>query len=328
MTKNLRALIVGVVLLPPAFNAQAQQAKRVHRIGILSSSYTSSSSPNVQAFRQALRGLGRVEGKDIEIEPQNAEGKQQRLTELANDMVRRKVDVIVTVDSLGTQASRQATKAIPIVMTQVGDAVGTGLVDSLARPGANVTGLTQLQPEISGKRLELLNETFPKVVRVIVLYDPSSQSNVLGLQEIQSAARASGLMVQPWEVRGLEDFDRAFSKMTRERGDALMTIRNPLVGGTYLKHTVELAAKSRLPAIYDGRDFVEAGGLMSYAANFTEMWRRAATFVDKILKGAKPADLPVEQPTKFEFVINLKTAKQIGLTIPPNVLARADKVIR
>jgi putative ABC transport system substrate-binding protein len=185
-----------------------------------------------------------------------------------------------------------------------------------------------LQPEISGKRLELLKETFPKVVRVTVLYDPSSQSNVLGLQEIQSAARASGLMVQAWEVRGLEDFDKAFSRMTRERGDALMTIRNPLVGGTYLKHTVELAAKSRLPAIYDGRDFVELGGLMSYAANFTEMWRRAATFVDKILKGAKPADLPVEQPTKFEFVINLKTAKQIGLTIPPNVLARADKVIR
>ena len=328
MSRKIFICLLTTISLTTVIRAEAQQAKRAQRVVILSSSYTSSRSPNVQAFRQALRELGHVEGKDIEIEHRNAEGKAERLTAFAAEMVRLKVNVIVTIDSQGTQVSREASQTIPIVMTQIGDAVGTGLVDSLARPGANVTGLTQLQPEISGKRLELLNESFPKVVRVTVLYDPSSQSNVLGLQEIQSAARASGLTVQPWEVRGLEDFDRAFSKMTRERGDALMTIRNPLVGGTYLKHTVELAAKNRLPAIYDGRDFVELGGLMSYAANFTEMWRRAATFLDKILSGAKPADLPVEQPTKFEFVINLKTAKQIGLTIPPNVLARADKVIR
>ena len=322
------SILLGVVLLAVAVIGEAQQPNKGRRIVILSASYTSSSSTNVRAFRQALRELGYVEGKDIDIEHRNAEGKPERLSEIAAELTRLKVDAIVTVDSQGTEALGKSTQTIPIVMTQIGDAVGAGIVESLARPGGNITGLSQMQPEISGKRLDLLRETFPKVSRVTVLHDPTSRSNLLGLKEIQTAARSLGLIVQPREVRGPEDVHGAFSAMARARGDAFMTIRNPLVGGVHLKRIVELAATSRLPAMYDGRDFVEAGGLMSYAADFTEMWRRAAAYVDKILKGAKPADLPVEQPTKFEFVINLKTAKQIGLTIPPNVLARADKVIK
>jgi putative tryptophan/tyrosine transport system substrate-binding protein len=326
MKKSLVALIVA--LITSRVSVEAQQSKRLQRIVVLSASYTSSKSANVQAFRQALHELGYIEGKDIHIEHRNAEGKAERLNELAAELVRLKVDVIVTLDTPGTQVSKKATQTIPIVMTQIGDAVGAGFVDSLAKPGGNITGLTQMMPELSGKRLELIKETFPNVARVIVLHDPSNRSNLFGLKEVQSAARPLGLIVQPWEVRGPEDFDRAFSTMVRDRGDALMTIRNPLVGGLYLKRTVELAGKGRLPAMYDGSDYVEAGGLMSYAVNFTDLWRRAATYVDKILKGAKPADLPVEQPRTFELVINLKTAKQIGLTIPPNVLARADKVIK
>jgi len=325
--KPIIILLVGLALASVHL-VDAQPLKKVHRIAILSASYASSRSINVQAFRLALHELGYMEGKDIHIEHRNAEGKLERLSELAAELVRLKVDVIVTTDSQGTQVSGKATQTIPIVMTQVGDAVGAGIVESLARPGGNITGLTQMQPEISGKRLELLRETFPKVSRVTVLHDPTSRSNLLGLKEIQTVARSLGLIVQPREVRGPEDVDGAFSAMARERGDALMTIRNPLVGGIHLKRIVELAAKSRLPAMYDGRDFVEVGGLMSYAANFTEMWRRAAIYVDKILKGRKPADLPVEQPTKFEFIINLKAAKQFGLTIPPNVLVRADRVIK
>jgi len=328
MSGKIFIWLLTTVLLSSALPSEAQQAKKVRRIAVLSASYTSSSSSNVRAFRQALRELGYIEGKDIDIEHRNAEGKPERLSELAAELVRLKVDVIVTVDAQGTQVSGKATQTIPIVMTQIGDAVGAGIVASLARPGGNITGLTQMQPEISGKRLDLLKESFPKVSRVTVLHDPTSRSNLLGLKEIQTAAHSLGLIVQPREVRGPEDVDGAFSVMARDRGDALMTIRNPLVGGIHQKRIVELAAKRRVPAMYDGRDFVEVGGLMSYAANFAEMWRRAATYVDKLLKGAKPADLPVEQPTKFEFIINLKAAKQIGLTIPPNVLVRADKVIK
>src|ERR1043166_7736713 len=319
MKGKITILTVSALLLALCSSAEAQQVKRVRRVAILSASYTSSNYGAVQAFRQLLRDLGHVDGKNIKIEHRNAEGTPGRLEEITAELVRSKVDVIVTVDGIGTQVAGKATQTIPIVMTQVGDAVGAGLIDSLARPGGNITGLTQMQPEISGKRLELLRDTFPKIARVTVLYDPTSQSNLLGLKEIQSAARSLGLITEPREVRGTEDVNGAFSVMARERGDALMTIRNPLVGGIHLKRIVELAVKSRVPAMYDGKDFVEAGGLMSYAANFTEMWRRAATYVDKILKGAKPADLPVEQPTKFELIINLKTAKEIGLTIPPNV---------
>jgi putative ABC transport system substrate-binding protein len=328
MSGKIFIWLLTTALLSSALPSEAQQVKKVRRIAVLSASYTSSSSSNVRAFRQALRELGYIEGKDIDIEHRNAEGKPERLSELAAELVRLKVDVIVTVDAQGTQVSGKATQTIPIVMTQIGDAVGAGIVASLARPGGNITGLTQMQPEISGKRLDLLKESFPKVSRVTVLHDPTSRSNLLGLKEIQTAAHSLGLIVQPREVRGPEDVDGAFSVMARDRGDALMTIRNPLVGGIHQKRIVELAAKRRVPAMYDGRDFVEVGGLMSYAANFAEMWRRAATYVDKLLKGAKAADLPVEQPTKFEFVINLKTAEQISLTIPPNVLARADRVIR
>jgi ABC-type uncharacterized transport system substrate-binding protein len=328
MKEKIVFYLLAPILLTTVALVGAQQPKRVHRIAILSASSASSRSINVRAFRQALHELGYMEGKDIHIEHRNAEGKPERLRELAAELVRLKVDVIVTTDTQGTQVSGKATQTIPIVMTQTGDAVGAGIVESLARPGGNITGLTQMQAELSGKRLELIKETFPKVARVTILFDPTNRSNLFGLKEVQTAAGPLGLIVQSWEVRGPEDFDKAFSAMTRERGDALMTIRNPLVGGLYLKRTVELAGKSRLPAMYDGRDFVEAGGLMSYAVNFTDLWRRAASYVDKILKGAKPADLPVEQPTKFELVINLKTAKQIDLTIPPNVLARADRVIQ
>ena len=324
---------VGLVALVFTFAfsgalAHAQQAKKIQRIIILSSSHTPSTSSSVRAFREVLQELGHVDGKDVAIEHRNAEGKADRLAEIVAELVRVKVDVIVTIDSQGTQAAGKATQSIAIVMTQIGDAVGAGIVKSLANPGGNITGLTQLQPEISGKRLDLLRETFPKVTHVTVFFDPTNQSNIFGLKEIQTAARAMGLTVRPQEVTGADDIDRGFAAMAKQRGHALMTIRNPLVGGVHLKRIVELAAKSRLPAIYDGRDYVEAGGLMSYAASFTDLWRRAAVYVDKILKGAKPADLPVEQPMRFEFIVNLKTAKQIGLTIPPNVLVRADRVIR
>ncbi len=326
MKKNFIALLIA--LITSSVSAQAQQPKRPQRIVVLSASHTSSKSASVQAFRQALHELGYTEGRDIQIEHRNAEGNAERLDELATELAHLKVDVIVTLDTPGTQASRKATQTIPIVMTQIGDAIVAGFVDSLAKPGGNITGLTQMMPELSGKRLELIKEAFPTVQRVNVLYDPTNRSNSFGLKEVQTAARPLSLVIQPWEIRGPADFDRAFSGMARDRGDALMTIRNPLVGGLYLKRTVELAGKARLPAMYDGSDYVESGGLMSYAVNFTDLWRRAATYVDKILKGTKPAELPVEQPTKFELVINLKTAKEIGLTIPPTVLARADKVIR
>jgi len=309
--------------------AEAQQPKKVPRIGYLSAgSGAAEHSPRAEAFRQGLRDLGYVEGKNIAIEHRGAEGKLARLPDLAAELVAIKVDVIVTGGNSAIRAAKKATSAIPIVMPHTADPVGDGFVVSLARPGGNITGLTSSAGyELSGKRLELLKETIPKADRVAVLRDPANLGTAQSLKETETAARSLKVHVESLEVRNSKDFEAAFQAAATKHIDALMV----LAGGLFNSHRsriVSLAAKSRLPAMYSEQEYVLVGGLVSYATNIEDLYRRTATYVDKILKGAKPADLPVEQPTKFEFVINLKTAKQIGLTIPPNVLARADRVIR
>ena len=262
------------------------------------------------------------------IEYRYAEGNLDRLPDLAKELVGVKVDVIVTTTVQGVLAVKDATRTIPVVFAGVQDPVASGIIDSLARPGGNATGLSLLAPELGGKRLELLKEVVPKIARVAFLWSAGSQSGAaFTVKEIQAAARALGLQCQSIEVRDSKSFDSAFEAATKERAQALLTNPSAVIN-THQARIVEFAAKNRLPAMYAGPEFVDAGGLMSYAPSYTDLYRRAAIFVDKILKGAKPADLPVEQPKKFELVINLKTAKQIGLTIPPNVLARADRVIR
>jgi putative ABC transport system substrate-binding protein len=321
---RLSLIIVGLLVCGAI--AEAQQPGRVPRIGFLGGGSPSSYSARVEAFRQGLKELGYIEGKNITIEYRYADGVVERLPNLAAELVRLKVDVIMT-GGPGAEAAKDATKTIPIVITDVADPVGTGLVASLAKPGGNVTGLSSLASELGGKRLELLKEAFPRVSLVAVLWDPTNPNNVLSLGETKVAAGALRVTLQSLEVRGPDDFDPAFSAIKREHATALIVLRNP-VTNTHRARILDFAAKSRLPAMYIDNEFTDAGGLMSYGPNRFDLWRRAAIYVDKILKGAKPADLPVEQPTKFEFIINLKTAKQIGLTIPPNVLARADKVIR
>jgi putative ABC transport system substrate-binding protein len=274
-----------------------------------------------------MRELGYVEGKNIVIEDRYAEGNPDRLSELAAELVRARVEVIVTGGPTATRSGKEATVVIPVVMVNVGDPVGLGFVASLARPGGNVTGLSTVGLPLSGKRLELLKETIPKVSRVAILWNVTNPGSAEGLKETEVAAPPLGLKIQPLELRSPDDFDNVFVAATEGRAGALMILGNP-VAFSHRRRLVDLAAKSRLPAMYYASEFTEAGGLMSYAPNITEQFHRAATYVDKILKGAKPADLPVEQPTKFEFIINLKAAKQIGLTIPPNVLARADRVIK
>ncbi len=318
--------LLATVFLTTGSLAEAQQPKKVPRIGYLSPLLPPSESTRSEAFRQGLRELGYVEGKNIFIEYRYAEGKLDRLPDLAAELVGLKVDVIMT-GGPGALAAKDATKTIPIVMTDVADPVALGLVASLAHPGGNVTGLSPLAKELSGKQLELLKEAFPRVSRVAVFLDPTSRSNALSLGEIKVAAGALQVTLQPLEVRGPDDFEPAFSAIKRERAGTLIVLRNA-VTFTYRARIVDFTAKSRLPAMYADSEFTDAGGLMSYGSNRADLWRRAATYVDKILKGTKPADLPVEQPMKFELVINLKAAKQIGLTIPPNVLARADKVIK
>jgi len=310
------------------FSAHAQQPKKVHRIGFLAPGDPFSQS--TEAIRLALRELGYIEGQNIAIEYRYAEGKQDRFPELAAELVRLKVDIIVVVGGNRIiPAAKNATKTIPIVMTGGGlDPVEAGLVESLARPGGNVTGLTDLGTELGGKRLELLKEAVPKVARVAVLYDPANPSSVLSVKEVLPvAARALGLTLEPWEVRDVTGFERLFAALSKERPDGLYVFGGQLLNNNQ-KRTAGFALKSRLPSIYNNRAAVDAGGLMYYGADLADSYRRVAYYVDRILKGAKPADLPVEQPTKFELVFNLKTAKQIGLTIPPNVLARADKVIK
>ena len=319
--------LLATVLLTTASIAEAQQPKKVPRIGYLSPLSRVAEASRMEGFHQGLRDLGYVEGQNLIIEYRFPEGKLDRLPELAADLVSLKVDVIVTGGSSPTRAAQRETKTIPIVMAYMSDPVALGFVASLARPGGNITGLSQLAPQLGGKRLELLKEVVPQISRVAVLGDPQAEAYGSQLQEMKVAARALGVQLQPVELQRPNDLEKAFSAITRERADAVIGLTGPAV--SFLrKPIVELAAKNRLPAIYPFVEFVDAGGLMSYAPNYADLFRRAATFVDKILKGAKPADLPVEQPTKFELIINLKTAKQIGLTIPPNVLARADKVIR
>jgi putative ABC transport system substrate-binding protein len=274
-----------------------------------------------------LRELGYIEGQNIAIEYRFASGRVGQLPVLAAELVRLKLDVIVTPTTPASLAAKQATSTIPIVFAAVADAVGAGLIANFARPGGNITGLASISAELGGKRLELLKEVAPKASRVAVLYNPADRSNVLVLKELQESAPALGLTLQPLEVRGPGDFEGAFVAMTRERAHALFGAAGVLTF-EHRNTIVDLAAKNRIPAMWGHRQFVEAGGLMSYAVNWYDQLRRAATYVDKILKGAKPGDLPVEQPTKFELVINLKAAKALGLTIPPSLRLRADEVIQ
>jgi len=324
---------VGIVTLIIAFAmcgavATAQQSTKIARIGYLTGATPVGQAARVEAFRQGLRELGYVEGKNIVVEYRYAEEKLDRLPALAAELVRLKVDVIVTGGSLNTRAVKEATNTIPIVMAQDSDPVANGFVASLARPGGNITGLATLAPEIGGKQLEILTEIVPKLSRVAVLTASSTTpGNVQQRREIELAAGAFKVQLQFLDVGDTKDIETAFRAAKKGRADAVLVLRGSVLGAQG-KHISEFAVKGRLPAIYGTRQGVEAGGLMSYGVNFTDLERRAATYVDKILKGAKPADLPVEQPTKFEFIINLKAAKQIGLTIPPNVLARADRVIK
>jgi putative tryptophan/tyrosine transport system substrate-binding protein len=317
------------MLFALSHSALAQQPKKVHRIGYLSNRDPATESARAEAIRLALRELGYTEGQNIAFEYRYAEGKLDQLPELAAELVRLKVDIIVTGGDAPIQAAKNATKTIPIVMSGAGiDPVVAGFVESLARPGGNLTGLTNLSRELGGKRLELLKEAVPKVARVAVLYDPAIPGTTREVKEdLPVAARGLGLTVRSWEVRDADGFERVFAALSKQRPDGLYLPPGPLTS-VNRKRITGLALKSRLPSVYISREFVDAGGLMSYGADQADSYRRVATYVDKILKGAKPADLPVEQPTKFELVINLKAAKQIGLTIPPNVLARADKVIR
>jgi putative ABC transport system substrate-binding protein len=330
MSARIFVWLLATLFLATVSMAEAQHPGKVPRIGYLSALSPSAESSRLDGFREGLRDLGYMQGKNIVSEYRFAEGKLDRLPELAADLVRLKVDIMVTGGSPGTRAALHATKTIPLVMTVVGDPIEAGFVTSLAKPGGNVTGLTQVSPQLSGKRLELLKEGFPKASRVAVFVDSALTTQGISwpLQETQSAADALGIKLQSLEIGAPNpDLDGAFRTATKQRVDALIILPGPLVQ-LHRKRIVDLAAKSRLPAIYGSREFVDAGGLMSYGVSIVDLYRRAATYVDKILKGAKPADLPVEQPTKFEFIINLRTAKQIGVTIPPNVLARADKVIR
>jgi len=318
--------ILLAVILASAHLAEAQQPAKVPRIGFLAAVSPSNISDRTEAFRQGLRDLGYVEGKNIVIEWRYAEGKADRLPGLAAELVRLKVDVIVTGGAANTRAAKEATNTIPIVMAQDPDPVGNGFVASLARPGGNISGLSTLAPEISGKRLELLKEIVPKLSRVAVLGTSTNPGNAQALRETELAAQAFGVKLQNLDVLDSKDIETAFRGANKGRAEAVLVLGGSVLGSQRTQ-VVDLAAKSRLPATYYAPEWVEDGGLMSYGVSFTDSYRRAATYVDKILKGAKPADLPVEQPTKFEFIINLKAAKQIGLTIPPNVLVRADKVI-
>jgi putative ABC transport system substrate-binding protein len=327
MTKQILGFVLSSMLFAIGGSAEAQQPARIHRIGILIPTSASFLSARVEALRQGLRALGYVEGKNILIEDRYAEGKGERLPDLAAELVQLKVDVIVTSSPSATLAAKKASATIPIVIASANDPVGTGLVSSLAQPGGNITGLSLMVPDLDGKRLELLKEAFPKVARVTFLWEPGGSRGNLPLTGMEAAAKALGLRLLSLEVRSLDDFEGAFARAKEERAQALITTTGARIN-TQQRRVLDLAAKNRLPAIYHYNEFVEAGGLMSYGPNNTDLWRRAADFVDKILKGAKPADLPVQQATKFDLIINLKAAKQIGLTIPQKLLARADKVIR
>jgi len=326
MKKHLFKLALGAMAFAICVSAEAQQpARKVPRIGILF--IGDRNQPHLEAFRQGLRERGYTEGKNIAIEYRYAEGKIDRLPLLAAELVKLKVDVIVTTAEMGARAARQATKTTPIVLTTGADLVKSGLAESLAKPGGNVTGLSVIEEDLSGKRLDILKEAFPKMKRVAYLWNPSAVVVNPSLDQAKAIAQAVALQLRSYEVYTLAEIEKAFAAMSKARPDALFVMLSPLMT-LNSKRIVELALEQRLPGMYPTNQFVEDGGLMTYGPRIGDMYRRAATYVDKILKGANAGDLPVEQPTKFEFVINLKTAKQIGVTIPPNVLARADKVIK
>ncbi len=327
MKKKIISFVLGALLLALSVPIEAQQPKKVPRIGFLSSLSPAVVSDRMEAFRQGLRELGYVEGKNIVIEWRYAEGKTERLPDIAAELVRLNVDVIVTGGPAVNRSAKEATGTIPIVMAFDNDPVGNGFAASLARPGGNITGLSTHYPEISGKQLELLKEIVPRLSRVAVLGNSTVPGNAQALRETELAAGVFGVKLQYLDIQNPKEIETAFRAASKGRADAVLVLGSQVVT-SHPKQFVELAAKSRLPAIYWSPEFVEAGGLITYSVSIIDLFRRTAIYVDKILKGAKPADLPVEQPTKFELVINLKAAKQIGLTIPPNVLVRADKVIK
>ena len=324
---SVSSVLIAVVLLIVVVIAQAQQAKNTPRVGVLLALSHSAISDRIQAFREGLRELGYVEGKSIVVEYRYADGKFERLPDLATELAQLKVDVIVTGGPTATRPAKKATATIPIVMAQDTDPVGNGFVASLARPGGNITGLSNYHPDLSGKQLELLKEVVPRLARVAILGNSNEPGNVQALKETKLAGVTLRLKLQFLDVRDVQDIEPAFHAATKERADALLVLSSP-IATSQRTQVAQLAIKNRVPIMYQVSESVEAGGLMTYGVSTTDLWRRSAIYVDKILKGRTPAELPVEQPKKFEFIINLKTAKQIGLTIPPNVLARADKVIK
>jgi putative ABC transport system substrate-binding protein len=320
-------IAITLITLAAAFIADAQQPTKIPRIGYLTGTSLSANSARTETFRQGLRELGYVEGEKILIEWRSAEGKADRLATLAAELVRLKVDIIIAGGPTSNRAAKEATTTIPIVMAFDNDPVGNGFVASLARPSGNITGLSTLAPEIGGKQLELLKEIVPRLSRVAFLGVSNNPGNTQSLRQTELVAGALGVKLQYVDVRDRKDIETAFRAASKGRADAVLVLAGSIFN-SHRTQVVELALKSRLPAVYPYPEFVEDGGLMTCSLSITDLFRRAATYVDKILKGTKPADLPVEQPTKFEFIINLKAAKQIGLTIPPSVLARADKVIK
>ena len=326
-TSKIFSLILGALLFAFCFAVRGQAAEKIARIGYMAAPTSSAELPRIDAFRQGLRALGYVEGHNIAIDYRFADGKFERLPEVAAELVRLKVDVLIAVSTNAALVAKRATSTIPILFIGVSGPIEAGLVESLARPGGNITGLTNIASVLSGKRLEVLKETIPKLSRIAVLWDPQNPGSSLQWKECEIAAKELGLRIYPMEVSSVNKYESAFNEAMKARSAALAVTLSPLAASNQ-KRLVELAAKYRLPAIYAREDFANNGGLMSYGPSHAAEGRDAARLVDKIIKGAKPADLPVEQPTKFEFVINLQAAKQIGLTIPPNVLARADKVIR
>jgi putative tryptophan/tyrosine transport system substrate-binding protein len=325
--RKLGSFALCSMLFALCFSAEAQQPTKIPRIGYLQAPPASAVATRTDAFRQGLRELGYVEGKTIVIESRFAEGKTDRVPDLVAELLRLKVDVIVTGGSFATGAAKQATSTIPVVMTQDSDPVGNGYVASLARPGGNVTGLSTLAPELSGKQLELLKETIPKLSRVAVLGSSNRSGNAQSVKETEHAADALRVKLQYLDILSPKDIENAFRAARKQNAQAVLVLTGPVVTSQRTE-IINLASKNQLPAIYDRAEFVEDGGLMTYSVSSTDLFRRAAVYVDKILKGTKPADIPVEQPIKFEFIINLKAAKQIGLTIPPDVLARATTLIK
>ena len=328
MSRKFLVWLAATLILAGVSFAQAQQsAGKVRRIGYLTANSAAAEKPRIETFRQGLRALGHIEGQNIVIEYRFTDGRFDRLPELAAELVRLKVDVLIANTTNAALAAKNVTREIPIFFIGVSDPVGAGLIDSLPRPGGNITGLTNIAPVLAGKRLELLKETVQKVSRVAVLWDPQNPGSTPQWQESQLAARELGMQLHSMEVSSADHYESAFKQALKARSNALAATLNPLANSNQ-KRVVELATKNRLPAIYARSDYVDNGGLMSYAQNYAADGTDAARLIDKLLKGAKPADIPVEQPTKFEFVINLKAARSLNLTIPQSVLFRADRVIK